>query len=56
MKMYVPIFYFYFFDILKYIKYVFQNIESICSQEPKLCKIVWYMSKFVCRTKDKTRK
>jgi hypothetical protein len=27
-------FLFQFFDILKYIKYVFQNIGSICSQEP----------------------
>jgi hypothetical protein len=26
---------FQFFDILKYVKYVFQNIESICSEEPK---------------------
>jgi hypothetical protein len=34
-KMYVPIFCFSFFDILKYVKYVFQNIKSICSQKPK---------------------
>jgi hypothetical protein len=26
---------FQFFDILKYVKYVFQNIESIGSEEPK---------------------
>jgi hypothetical protein len=33
--MYVRIFSFNFFNILKYVKYVFQNKKGIYSQEPK---------------------